>query len=684
MTTQHPVTPSVDLRDMVRQHIIKRSLACMENAAERRREALQSGRTYPYIQRIRSTVSNFYGDLPVGQGSGPLQTAKVNSFEKDGYRLENVLFDSFPGWQVNATVYVPLDFRPPFPAVIVPVGHSGKQFENYQFPAQFFARSGYMAVLFDPPGQAGEKRPGNDHFVDGVRCYLVGETSSRYFVADALRCIDYLETRDDVDLNAGVAMTGVSGGGTTTTLAGILDHRISLLGPSCCLTRLADLDITQCYAGCPETHIWRRYADGIDEVDLLCAASPKPVLLMAGEEDEVFRIQDTRLLADEVARFYQLSGAADRFEFFADQAGHCYSLDQARQFVKFMERWMRGRADSPVPMLPESSFSLDPYTELQCHPRQDVNMRSLAIERARELEETRDQDAERIRRAAADVAGIAAKPAVPDALFTECFRIWTHYWQQILIGPEPGIELPGTFIYSEDYPTGAVLHFDDAGRNRCLYRNGTLAQAIRFMDGDESHPEYAVLSVDLRGWGDSSPAMYPYELAGWGGIDRCLAYMSAALGDPLMSMRMRDGLASLAYLRSRLEVESEKVVVTGSGLGGVIALHVAAIDSALKGVVVWDSLISFRSLIETENYAWPADAFVPQILLQYDLPELTASLPMPVAILRPLDGMVQPVPVEHLTELNQKADRQIYFADSSREAIVEQVQHKLVDGLEGN
>ena len=144
MTTQHPVTPSVDLRDMVRQNIIKRSLECMENAAERRREALQSGRTYPYIQRIRSTISNFYGDLPVGRGSGPLQTAKVNSFEKDGYRLENVLFDSFPGWQVNATVYVPLDFRPPFPAVIVPVGHSGKQFENYQFPAQFFARSGYL------------------------------------------------------------------------------------------------------------------------------------------------------------------------------------------------------------------------------------------------------------------------------------------------------------------------------------------------------------------------------------------------------------------------------------------------------------------------------------------------------------------------------------------------------------
>jgi len=52
---------------------------------------------------------------------------------------------------------------------------------------------------------------------------------------------------------------------------------------------------------------------------------------------------------------------------------------------------------------------------------------------------------------------------------------------------------------------------------------------------------------------------------------------------------------------------------------------------------------------------------------------------MPVAILRPLDGMAQPVPAESLDEFNRKADRQIYFADSSRELIVEQVQRKLMD-----
>ena len=75
--------------------------------------------------------------------------------------------------------------------------------------------------------------------------------------------------------------------------------------------------------------------------------------------------------------------------------------------------------------------------------------------------------------------------------------------------------------------------------------------------------------------------MCPYEMAGWGGVDRTMAYMSSALGDPLMSMRVRDGLAALAYLRTRPEVNPNHVVVTGCGLGGIVALHVAAVDEAV-------------------------------------------------------------------------------------------------------
>ena len=117
-----------------------------------------------------------------------------------------------------------------------------------------------------------------------------------------------------------------------------------------------------------------------------------------------------------------------------------------------------------------------------------------------------------------------------------------------------------------------------------------------------------------------------------------MAYATAALGDPVMSMRVRDALAALAYLRARPEVDAHAIVLTGCGLGGMVALFVAAIDGAVAGVVTWDALVSFRALLEEEDYTWPADAFMPLVLGYFDLSELAASLLCPVRILNPLDG----------------------------------------------
>lgn len=674
---QSPIAPQVDLRDMLRQYLITRSLACMEQAAERRRRTMESGDLDSYCEAVRSAVRRFYGTLPVGENGKPVKARAVSSFDKVGYRIENVLFESFPGWEVNATVYVPLDYDPPFSSVIVPVGHSGKQFASYQLPCQFFARAGYLAVTFDPPGQSGEKQPGNDHFIDGVRCYLIGETSSQYFVGDALRCIDYLLTRKDVDVSYGVAMTGVSGGGTTTTLAGLMDERVRVLGPSCCVTRLSDLDISQCYAGCPETHMWRRYVEGIDEIDLICAAVPKPVLLMAGEKDEVFRIGDTRRLAEEAKVFYARAGVEDRLEFYVDPGGHDYSFDQARQFTAFMDRWLSSATRKEIPDLSVTDFSLNPYEELRCYPRTDVNMRSLSLDRAKELRKNRLKSPETVRQSAIKIVGSGVPQTIPEAQVGEPFRIWTHQWQQVVLRPEPGIELPATFLYSENkLPTSTLLHFDDNGRHRHLAQNGILAQSVRFLDRERYGSN--LFAVDLRGWGDTTITLYPYEVVGWGSTDRFSAYMSAALGDPVMAMRIRDGLSALAYVRSRPECAGENIVISGCGLGGMVAQHVAAIDGNVQGLVIWEALVSFEALLTEESYNWPADTFLPNVLNHYDLPELTASLSCPVRIFFPLNGKRTRASDDLLQYLQEKLDTATLDVKRDPATVVAEI-HKLLE-----
>ena len=665
------IHPSLDLRTMVRDNLISRGLSAMQASEDRRKGFLQSGKIDAYRDGIRRAVSSFYGDMQTVMKETALAVRPVSSTDKQCYRLENVLFDSFPGMQVNATIYVPLDFTPPFPAVVVGVGHSGKQFSSYQLPAQFFARSGFLAVVFDPPGQQSEKQLGNDHFVDGVRCYPVGESSSRYFIGDALRCIDYLETRSDVDLHHGVAMTGVSGGGTTTTFAMHLDDRISVAGPSCCVTPLADLDIQQCYAGCPETHMWRRYAEGIDEVDLLCAAFPRPVLLMSGKDDEVFRIEDTRVLAEQVGAFYESAGVAEKFDFYVDESGHAYTIEQARQFTRFMNRWLRDDPDRGICELGDGSFLLDSYEEIRCRPNQSVNMRSLSVAKAEALAKKRDRNRESIRTAALAIAGQEAPLQVPASQIGAPFQTWMHQWQHVLLEPENGIVLPSTFLYAIEHPSSAALHFDDQHRDRLLYKNGLLARVARF--GNRDKPARSVLSVDLRGWGDTASAVFPYEVSGWGGIDRYLAYTSAALGDSIMGMRIRDGLAVLSYLRSREEVDTHRILVTGAGLGGIVAPHVAAIDASVAGAVAWDCPVEIADLVATEDYSWPAETFIPNMLKHYDLPDLAASIPAVVRVINPLNGAGRSLSDVEIETLNSTVAKPIYLAKADDSGIANEM-----------
>ena len=137
------------------------------------------------------------------------------------------------------------------------------------------------------------------------------------------------------------------------------------------------------------------------------------------------------------------------------------------------------------------------------------------------------------------------------------------------------------------------------------------------------------------------------------------------------AMRTRDALAALAYLRTRPEA-TDHIIVCGRGLGGIVALHVAACDERVRGVIVWEGLISFRSLLEAEAYAWPADAFWPGVLLHYDLPELAEALSCPVRILGPRDGAGRPLAEAELARLNRSA-KVVYSQGSDAVALAEAV-----------
>ncbi len=652
-----PAAPTLDLRNMLTRHIVQRSCAMLDGVAQARRDALTGGQLDAWKQGIRAAVRAALGPMPFGTDGGPLNVRLASRAEREHYSVENVLFESLPGLDVNASVYLPKpgEIPPPWPAIVVPVGHSNKAGEAYQKPAQAFARMGYVAITFDPPGAGGEKQPGNDHFRDGVRCYLVGHSSNRYFILDALRCIDYLATRPDVDMKNGVGMTGVSGGGVTTMWAALLDSRIRAASPACCAVPKALHPVLDNYAECPEVLSFGRFSK-FDDTDLMAAAMPTPVLLMAGAADEVFAEAMSRRIAEEVAASFQGAGQADRFAFFLDPGGHDYTLAMAKEFVKWMDRWVRGTPERSLPALQPEDLEVLPQGQLACHPRTDCNMISITRDTAETWRKKRSMKP--IPKAIRALTNMAPSIPVPEAHVEQPSLVWFHLLQEVLLRPEPGIELPATFLYPSKpgWKGAAILYFDDRGRWTGLRTQGPLAAMARFIDRDNEG--YAALSVDLRGWGDTQPADVRYDMAGWGARDRWIGYTSAAMGDPIFAMRLRDALSALAWLRAQPGIDPERMVLGGHGMGGVIALHAAALDGHAAGVFCNEGLCSFEALARAETYAWPAEDFFPNVLLHYDLPELAASLLAPVLIANPLDAEKKPLEQDAAASLYRDAVKQ--------------------------
>ena len=73
-------------------------------------------------------------------------------------------------------------------------------------------------------------------------------------------------------------------------------------------------------------------------------------------------------------------------------------------------------------------------------------------------------------------------------------------------------------------------------------------------------------------------------------------------------------------------------------MGGVVAQHLACLDKNLAGFFSINSLATFESLALSKKYTWSHEAFLPNVLVHYDLPEILAGIDMPVLLVNPLDA----------------------------------------------
>ena len=609
----------------------------------------------------RRTFLDLIGGLPTERS--PLHARVTGEIPREGYIIRKVIFESLPEYYVTANLYLPTIGKAPFPAILTPCGHSanGKAYDVYQHLFIGLAKRGYVVLSYDPMGQGERyqywnflqqesllKGTDNQHAMAGLQEMLMGQNLARYFIWDGIRGLDYLTSLPEVDPSR-LGVTGSSGGGTLTTYISMLDPRVKVASIVCFITSLPQkiaarsLDVE----ADPEQDIPGLLAAGLDETEFVGMIAPRPVLIGAAMRD-FFPIEGTRQTFTEVQSLYKKLGAPERIKMVEFDHRHMYSQPLREATYVWFDHWLKG-VDAEAH---EPEIVTEKDATLQCTPTGQV-ITSLGgktvydFNRAQAEEELRRLEA---RRHSLDfhttLAGkIRSRLAVPvDVTPPEAKTLGTSELgdlvvEKLLLETEPGISVPTRVIHRKGLQgrAPAVVYLRD--------REGEGDRPALFASLAEQGRVVAV--ADVRGFGETwAPRDVREETPDYfhprDGKDADFAYAAFFLGRPLLGMRVLDALGVVRYLRTRTDVDPQRVAVVGRYCAGSLVPFLAALDSDISSVAVDHLPASYGALAESELYQQPAFFLLPGVLQDFDLPDVFAALaPRPLLVLNPEDPLTR-------------------------------------------
>lgn len=629
---------------MLQEHLVDRLRALEEKGADVLAALKTRADAEAHVRGIRERIQQCFEPWPE---KTPLNARVTRTVDRDTYRIENVIFESRPGFLVTANLYVPKGRKFPLPGVVGSCGHSlnGKAAEAYQSFAQGLARLGYVVLIFDPIGQ-GERaqylgmkdgkglasRYGigvGEHIQAGNQQVLVGESLAAWRAWDGIRALDYLLSREEVDPKH-VGITGNSGGGTMTTWLCGVDQRWTMAAPACFVTtfrRNAENELPADTEQCPP----RVLELGLDHADFLLALAPKPVVILAQEKD-FFDARGAEEAFERVKRVYTLLGAPDRVKLHIGADYHGYAQENREAMYQWFNQ-ATGISDAKT----EPPITIEKDETLHCTPDGQVSAMSsrtvfsFTKEKAEALAATRsahqkDSLPQRVQRVLNLPANLPAK--APDYRILRQIgarKYPSKHYCTYAVETEPGIhalvtrlsEVPLTSRPPRASGT-AVLYISHRSADDELRRESLITEAMK------AEPEAAFFACDVRGVGDSQPDtcgadqfLRPY------GSHYFYAAHGVMLGLPLLGQRTFDVLRVLRWLSG---IGYERIHLAGLGWGALPATFAAVLSDSVRKVTLKHALGSFSSIATTEDYQWPYAALLPGVLEHFDLPQCYEAL----------------------------------------------------------
>ena len=405
----------------------------------------------------------------------PLNVKVTGKIEGDDYTIENVCFESIPGFYVTGNLYRPKGKKGPFPGIANPHGHwAHGRLENQvlgSIPGRCinYARLGFVSFAYDMIGYNDSKLQVPHTYGGDQKGFLWGISLMGLHLWNSIRVIDFLQSLPDVDPDK-IACTGASGGGTQTFMLMSVDKRVKVSVPAVMISAYMQ-------GGCLCENSPSLRVDCFN-VEIGAMMAPRPMLMLSCTGDWTSHTPEVEYPAEQ--SIYRLYDAVGKVKNVHVDAGHNYNQESREASYGWFSKWLLGVGDgssikeTPFELPPPEAMLVFPDGKLPENALTGDQLMAYLIDYAKsQILSLKPHDSATLQ-AYRDVMGVAYQYALtvkqPEACDLRVDKIneekrENYRVERLIIGQKSVGEQIPALLFVPEHPTGAVLIVHPEGKS---------------------------------------------------------------------------------------------------------------------------------------------------------------------------------------------------------------------------
>lgn len=542
----------------------------------------------------------------------PLHVKITRTIDKPDFTIECLVFESMPDFLVTANLYLPKKAKRPLPTIVYLCGHAGGPAGSkghYRHHPIWYAQNGYACLIVDPIQHS--EIPGRHRYTHagkGWENFSTGYTPAGIEIWNAVRALDYLETRDEIDM-ARLGITGRSGGGTFSYFTAAVDDRIrAVVSDHATYTIGNHIAADTLRTHCDCNFFVNEYQ--IDSVSYCALIAPRPLLSQCSTDDGCFPPKGYRDFYAKMKKVYELYGQGDRIRIVDRPGPHKDFPEFQANAMDFFNRWLRGRQtdltvdrDAVLKVIPteaEVRVWLDKDQRPKRFINEEINHKLVPTYEERERPADRPAMVRRLREHVFANWPDEQCPLRAERLDHRSEDGVQHF--RYLFESEAGLRIlaEASLPPKIDRSPHSILWISEGPEDR-------LASQI-----DKLRTTFPVIRVYPRGTHGSEWNRH---------VNIFVRRAMTILGRSLDGARVYDAIRAIDMLQALRHACGERMTVVGTGKWGVLGIYAAMMDGRIRRVVVHEPTLTHTQ-----------DPILANVLRYTDVP-LTASYLPPTELL---------------------------------------------------